>query len=142
MKNVMIIRLIMLIVVALLPLTTPPALAGNSDPLFINLTSDDGHRSEMALGFGMNQLIRGHKLTVFLNDHAVRLAATANKNAFATQQKMLGDLVAKGATIYVCPSCMKYYGVPASDLLPGLKVSSPDLSGAALFEANTKTLSW
>jgi hypothetical protein len=37
---------------------------------------------------------------------------------------------------------MKHYGVTEADLLPGLKVSSPDLTEAALFAGNTKTLSW
>ncbi len=36
------------------------ASAGQTDPLFINLTSDDGHRATMALTFGKNQLERGH----------------------------------------------------------------------------------
>ena len=36
--------------------------ATTSDPLFINMTSDDMHRSEMAIGFGKNQLLKGHPL--------------------------------------------------------------------------------
>ena len=33
--------------------------AVNNDPLFINMTTDDMHRSEMTIGFGKNQLLKG-----------------------------------------------------------------------------------
>ena len=58
----------------LLALTTV-CQAGASDPLLINLTSDDGHRSLMAISFGQNQLQRGHPLTVYRNDKAVRITS-------------------------------------------------------------------
>ncbi len=48
-----------------------PALAGDADPLFINLISDDPHRADMAISFGKNQLERSHPLTIFLNDKGV-----------------------------------------------------------------------
>jgi hypothetical protein len=34
------------------------------------------------------------------------------------------------------------YGVEAGELLPGIKVSNPELTGAALFKEGTRTLSW
>jgi hypothetical protein len=37
---------------------------------------------------------------------------------------------------------MKKYGVTSSDLLDGIKVGTPELTGEALFQDNTKTLSW
>lgn len=49
----------------------PPAFAGDTDPLFVNLTTDDSHRANMAITFGKNQLERGHRLTIFLNDEGV-----------------------------------------------------------------------
>lgn len=120
----------------------PPALAGGTDPLFVNLTTDDSHRASMGLVFGKNQLERGHPLTVFLNDRGVLIGAKANAAKFADQQKILSDLMAKGATILICPMCMKHYGVAETDLLPGLKVGNPDLTGAAVFKDNTKSLTW
>lgn len=120
----------------------PPALAGSTDPLFVNLTTDDSHRASMGLVFGKNQLERGHPLTVFLNDRGVLIGAKANAAKFADQQKILSDLMAKGATILICPMCMKHYGVAETDLLPGLKVGNPELTGAAVFKDNTKSLTW
>lgn len=116
--------------------------ASNTDPLFVNLISDEPHRATMGIGFGKNQLDRGHPLTVFLNDRAVVLGAKANAAKFPEQQKMLSELVARGATVLVCPMCMKHYGVNQSDLLPGLKVGNPELTGGALFQANSRTLTW
>lgn len=130
------------LVLALLIGMTTSAVAGGTDPLFINLTSDDAHRVDMALSFGKNQLQRGHPLTVFLNDRAVFVGAKANAGKFTAQQKLLEELGKAGATLIACPMCMKHYGIPESDLLPGLKVGNPDLTGAALFKDGTQTLTW
>lgn len=119
-----------------------PALAGDSDPLFVNLTTDDSHRANMALNFGSGQMKRGHPLTVFLNDKAVLLGAKANSATFAEQQKQISELMGKGAVVIACPFCMKHYGVADADLLPGVQVGNPDLTGGALFKDGTRTLTW
>ncbi|MDG4557377.1 MAG: DsrE family protein [Candidatus Contendobacter sp.] len=119
-----------------------PTFAGNSDPLFVNLTTDDTHRANMGISFGKNQLERGHPLTIFLNDKGVLIGSKNNATKFADHQKMLGELMGKGAVVLVCPMCMKHYGVKEADLLPGLKVGNPELTGGALFKDNTKTLTW
>lgn len=119
-----------------------PALAGDSDPLFVNLTTDDSHRANMALNFGSAQMKRGHPLTVFLNDKAVLLGAKANSATFAEQQKQISELMGKGAVVIACPFCMKHYGVADADLLPGVQVGNPDLTGGALFKDGTRTLTW
>ena len=81
-------------------------------------------------------------MTIFLNDRGVFLASTANAAKFADQQKVLEAIMGSGGTVIVCPMCMKHYDVSESDLLPGLKVGDPDLTGGALFQDGTKTLSW
>ncbi len=125
----------------MLALSTP-AFAGDTDPLFINLTSDDGHRSTMAISFGTKQQAKGHPLSLFLNDKAVFIASKAHSAKFAEQQKALAEVIAKGGVVIVCPMCMKHFGVKETDLMPGFKVGNPDLTGAALFKDNTKTLTW
>jgi sulfur relay (sulfurtransferase) complex TusBCD TusD component (DsrE family) len=117
-------------------------LAGDADPLFINMTSDDGHRATMAIAFGSKQHAKGHALTVFLNDKGVLVGSKAHAKKFGDQQKDLIDAMSKGATVIICPMCMKKYKVAEADLLPGIKVGSPDVTGAALFKDNTKTLTW
>lgn len=119
-----------------------PAFAGGTDPLFINLTSDDAHRANMAITFGAKQHKLGHPLTIFLNDKGVMVGSKANATKFADHQKAIAELISKGATILVCPTCMQHYGVKDADLLSGLKVGNPELTGGALFKENTKTLTW
>ena len=119
-----------------------PAFAGDTDPLFVNLTTDNSHRANMAISFGENQLERGHPLTIFLNDNGVFMASKSRAAKFGGQQKMLSEILGKGAVVLVCPMCMKHYSVKESDLLPGLKVGNPELTGSALFKDNTKTLTW
>ena len=119
-----------------------PTFAGDTDPLFVNLTTDDSHRANMGISFGKNQLERGHSLTIFLNDKGVFIGSKVNSEIFAHHQKALGELMSKGATVLICPMCMKHYGIKEADLLPGLKVGNPELTGSMLFKENTKTLSW
>ncbi len=132
----------LLVLSFLLGMVAAPALAGGKDPLFINLTTDDPHRANMGITFGKNQFGRGHPLTIFLNDKGVLIGSKANASKYADHQKTLGELLSKGATVLVCPMCMQHYGVSEADLLPGLKVSNPERSGAALFKSGTKTLTW
>ena len=53
---------------ALLAVTAVPAIAGATDPLFVNMTTDDPHRASMALTFALNQQRLGHPVTIFFND--------------------------------------------------------------------------
>jgi predicted peroxiredoxin len=122
--------------------TPTPAAAGANDPLFVNLTTDDPHRATMGITFGRNQLERGHPLTIFLNDKGVLVGSRANAGKYAEHQKALADVIAKGGTVLICPMCMKHYGVRETDMLPGVKVGNPDITGAALFRDNGKTLTW
>ena len=111
-------------------------------PLFINLTSDDGHRSRMAIGFGANQLQMGHPLTIYLNDRGVFLASRLKRTDFADQQQQLNLLQQQGAQILVCPMCMKHYGVESADLIPAARPSNPQLANQALFQPGSVSLSW
>jgi len=118
-----------------------PAVAGPSDPLFVNLLTDEAHRANMALSFSKGQFDQGHPLTIFLNDRGVMLASKANAAKFADHQKMMSELMSKGAVILICSMCMEHYGVKQAALIPGLKLAT-DLAGPALFKDNTKTLTW
>jgi sulfur relay (sulfurtransferase) complex TusBCD TusD component (DsrE family) len=119
-----------------------PALAGGTDPLFVNLTSDDPHRASMAIAFGKNQLERGHPLTIFLNDKGVRVGSKEHAGQFANHQQALDEVMAEGAAVLICPMCMEHYGVDQADLIEGLQVGNPGLTGERLFEDGTRTLSW
>jgi sulfur relay (sulfurtransferase) complex TusBCD TusD component (DsrE family) len=119
-----------------------PALAGNDDPLFVSLTSNDMHRSTMAIRFSKAMLEKGHPVTVFLNDKGVLVAATTKSKKFSEQQKELSALMTKGATVIACQVCMHGYGVKDNELLKGVKLGTPELVEDALFKDNTKTMTW
>lgn len=121
---------------------TPSAFAEEQAPLFVNLTTDDPHRANMGISFGKNQLERGHPLTIFLNDKGVLIGSQENAAPFAEHQKMLGELLDKGATVFICAMCMEHYGVKEADLLSGLQIGNPEITGGALFKDNTRTLTW
>lgn len=71
-----------LVLLASLSLT---AFAGTNDPLFINLSTDELHRSTMAINFGKHHSTNGHPLTIFLNDKAVMMGVKAGSTKFADQ---------------------------------------------------------
>ncbi|HPF58891.1 MAG TPA: DsrE family protein [Candidatus Competibacteraceae bacterium] len=133
--------LLLIMALAVSGLTTP-VLAGDTDPLFVNMTADDAHRANMAITFGKAQMERGHPLTVFLNDKGVLVGAKANAGQYEEHQKKLIEIMQKGGVVIACPMCMKHYGIETGDLLPGIQVGKPELTGAALFKDGTQTLTW
>lgn len=110
--------------------------------LFVNLTTDEPHRANMAMTFSDAMLERKHPVTIWLNDKGVLLAAKANAEKFSQQQEKLAALMAKGTTVIVCPFCMKHYGVGENDLIAGAKVGNPDLTSSLLFKDGAQALSW
>lgn len=125
-----------------LSLLSAAAHAGDTDPLFINLTTDEPHRATMAMTLGLHQHEDGHPLTLLLHDRGVLLGARSHVEKFAAQHKLLAELMNKGAVVLVCAPCMKHHGVAETDLLPGLQLSNRKLIGEALFRGNTRSLGW
>jgi sulfur relay (sulfurtransferase) complex TusBCD TusD component (DsrE family) len=122
--------------------TAVPVRAAPGAPLFVNATSDEPHRARMAITFAANQLERGHPVTLFWNDRGVLVVSTKAADRFGAHHEMIAKMLAKGAQVLVCPMCMEHYGVVAADLIPGAQVGNPDLTGAALFAPETRTLTW
>ncbi len=115
--------------------------AGDKSPLFVNLTSDQEHRTLMAVQFSMKMHDKGHTLTIYLNDKGVKLASTENKQ-YAEFQSKLAEVMGKGATVYICPVCMKEYKIEGSTLLKGVKVGNANLLEKAIFADDTRVISW
>ena len=119
-----------------------PVLAADSDPLFVNMTTDDAYRSTLAITVSTRMFEKGHPLTIFFNDRGILVASKQNADKFPDQQAALVKLAQAGATLLACPNCMKHYGIPEVDLVEGIKVGSAQITSDALFRDNTKTLSW
>jgi len=110
--------------------------------LFVNLTSDDPWRAWMALSFAEQVRAKGHPVTIWLVNDGVRLAAKEPGEQAKPANAQLAALAQKGATVLVCPGCMKQAGMAESALMPGVKLSSPDLAIPALMDPQTQSISW
>jgi sulfur relay (sulfurtransferase) complex TusBCD TusD component (DsrE family) len=138
----MFLKSLKLAVLATLAALSLSAYAGPNDPLFINLSTDEMHRSTMAINFGKHHSANGHPLTIFLNDKAVMLGVKAGSTKFADQQQALAEVISSGALVIMCPMCLKQAGYTEADLITGVKLGSPKVTGDALFKDGTKTMSW
>jgi predicted peroxiredoxin len=117
-------------------------LAGENDPLYINLTTSDSHRIKMALAQGGKMLKLGHPLTIHLNDKGVFLAVKSQSKRYASLQAKLKELAGQGAKIIVCPMCLKHHRQSKDDLLSVVELGTPELVSEVLFKDGTKTLTW
>ena len=115
--------------------------AGSSDPLFVNLSTNDRHRANMAIALSKEMLKHGHPVTIYLNSQAVQMV-NKNNAEYAMQQKKLGEFISKGGTVLVCPVCEKFLHINQADLIPGVQISNANAVDQALFRPNTKALSW
>lgn len=132
-------RALFVFLVLMATLAALPARA--ADPLFVNLTSNDSHRAQMALMFSQKVLEAGHPVTVFLNVDAVKIAARKS-GPHKDNQALLSALVKGGATVLACPHCVEHAGMKSVDLIDGVKLGTQELVQGALFEPNTRSLSW
>ena len=130
------------VIAAILITVSSAAFSGTNDPLFINLSTDELHRSSMAINFGKHHSASGHPLTIFLNDKAVMMGVKAGSAKFADQQQALAEVINNGALVIMCPMCLKQAGFTEADLIPGVKLGGPKITGDALFKDGTKTMGW
>jgi sulfur relay (sulfurtransferase) complex TusBCD TusD component (DsrE family) len=135
-------KLFKVFVLAFVFTASPLAFSAANDPLFINLSTDEVGRASMAINFGRHHFSTGHPLTIFLNDKAVMLGVKAGSSKYAEQQQALSEAIAAGALIIMCPICLKQAGYSEVDLIAGVKLGGPKVTGDALFKDGTKTMSW
>lgn len=109
-------------------------------PVIVVLTSGASEMSRymMALNLAGSALDAGREVAVYLDVNAPELARRDKSNrsfvagrrtgagrdveAVPAPQKMLGDLMVKGAKVYVCPACLKYEKITLESLLEGITV--------------------
>lgn len=131
--------------VALLVLVAPvapSAQADDDDPLFVNMTTSESHRAKMAIVFATRQQQRKHPVTIFLSDKGVMVGAKSFANDFKEHQDMLAAIMKSGGKVIACLMCMEHYGVKKEDLIDGVQIGNPELTGDLLFEDDTRTLTW
>ena len=131
------------------PWTAPSVhAAGTADKttLFVNLTTDDAWTAQMAFTYADKVLDTGHPVVVFLNVRAVRLAdrnIPHHRGGLSGKApaEMLKSLMAKGATVYVCPSCTTQAGMTKADWIDGVKAGGPDTIEVQMAQT-TKVMSY
>jgi sulfur relay (sulfurtransferase) complex TusBCD TusD component (DsrE family) len=121
--------------------------AAEKPGLFVNLTSDDTWRGWMALHFAWRTQQQGHPTTVFLNLDAVRWAWSkfphkTLDNIGTPPQTALTNLLKDGGTVLICGPCIDRLGIPAKDLIPGVKMGAPGLTQSLMFKEGTRIISW
>ena len=114
--------------------------------LFINLTSDDIWRQDMALGFAEKALHQGHRIAVFLNVRAVSLAmksspVSSDEATGQTRADKVRQLTSMGARVFLCPSCTERAGLTVDDRLDGIELGGPELI-ALMMRPSTKVISY
>jgi sulfur relay (sulfurtransferase) complex TusBCD TusD component (DsrE family) len=114
---------LMLMCILCATLNLQPTFAGNKDYLIINLTSYTTTESRKAIDYAKAELSRGRPVVIFLQEQGVWAASKAHASRFKEQQQSLNELIRKGATVLVCPHCMKLYGVDEADLLAGVQIA-------------------
>ena len=115
--------------------------------LFINLTNNDPWRAGMAISFAQGSLKQGHPVTIFLNVTGVHLASKTipqhtNGITGKSLQQMLQDFMAEGGTVITCPTCMKQAGITEAELIEGVQLGSPEVTGLKLFADDVRVMSW
>jgi sulfur relay (sulfurtransferase) complex TusBCD TusD component (DsrE family) len=100
-----------------------PGLATDKKLLLVNLTSYTSEESRKAIDYAKEELEQGRPVVIFLNDRGVLAAALTHAQTYREQQRDLTELMKRGATVLVCPDCLKQYGVDPKGLLAGVKIS-------------------
>jgi sulfur relay (sulfurtransferase) complex TusBCD TusD component (DsrE family) len=98
-------------------------IASDKKLLLVNLTSYTTEDSRKAIEYAKAELEKGRPVVIFLNDRGVLTASKANAETYKEQQRSLTELMKQGATVLVCPDCMKLYGVDPSSLLAGVQIA-------------------
>jgi sulfur relay (sulfurtransferase) complex TusBCD TusD component (DsrE family) len=98
-------------------------IASDKKLLLVNLTSYTTEESRKAIEYAKAELEQGRPVVVFLNDRGVLAASKVNAASYKEQQRNLTELMKRGATVLVCPDCMKLYGVDPSSLLAGMQIA-------------------
>ena len=70
------------------------------------------------------------------------MGVKAGSTRFGDQQQALSEAISGGALVIMCPMCLKQAGYTEADLIAGVKLGGPKITGESLFGDGTKTMSW
>ncbi len=117
------------------------ASAADSEPLFVNLSTENTLKANMAIALSKEMLEQGHPVTLYINSQAV-IIADRSEPRYAVQQAKLAEFLRRGGTVLVCPVCDQVLHLDPRNLIPGVQFSTAGKVSQALFREHTRTLSW
>ncbi len=141
-------RLFQSMVLVAVTLATLAGSAHAKEALVINLTQNETSRAAMAVFLAEAMMTEKDLHTaIFLNVDGVRLAdknLPGNKYVDGqTVQEKLQSFMKAGGKVYVCPMCMKNVGgMDEADLIAGAEVATVEALYDALYEYDTRVLSY
>jgi len=126
-----------------------PGHAAEDKALFVNLTSADTWKATMAISFAHKMALKnGFKpVTIFVNTQAVNLIDTTRPSqqlstVDANVQQLFVNFIKDGGRVLVCGMCAKVEGIEHKNMLKGTEMGAPGAVMAALFNQDTRTLTW
>jgi predicted peroxiredoxin len=142
--------IVLLVALAILALSawSGPARAADKPHHFVfSITTDESWSAGSALTQAVVAAERGHRVTVLLSVRAIHLAESESAQGgfrvtARSPREMLADLIEDGHSVLVCGMCMVAGGVTQADLIPGAKISGPELTFTALTAPDTVVLSY
>ncbi|MGD1991287.1 MAG: DsrE family protein [Chromatiales bacterium] len=145
-------RLFVILLFALVTVTSTSQAAENKAGLFINLTTDDTWAAAKAILFAHEKVLKsGHKpVAIWLNVRGIYLADKKRashvhglmKEEGTSIQDMLTAFMEDGGIVIACGACSKAAGLSEGDFIEGVQMGNPELVFGLLFDQNVKTLSW
>jgi len=126
-----------------------PSFAGDDKGLFVNLTTADTWKATMAIGFAHKMALKnGFKpVTIFVNTQAVNLIDKTRPSqklaaADANIHGLLKSFIKDGGRVLVCGMCAKVEGIEHKNMLEGTEMGAPGAVMGALFNQDTRTMTW
>ncbi|MGY6410340.1 MAG: DsrE family protein [Alkalilacustris sp.] len=126
----------------------PRAMAADAPHHFLfSITTDESWAAGSALTQASIAAESGHAVTVLLSVRGIYLAHTKSvQGGFSvtgqSPRYLLARLIEKGHDVLVCGVCLVAGGIEAEDLVPGAKISGPELMLEAMTRPNTVALSY
>ena len=121
--------------------------ADDEKTIFYNVTTEEAWAAGMAVGQATSALDNGYSVVIFLNVRGVFLASkNFNTDSFSESgkslQEMLKSAMEKGATVVICPMCMKKAGMTMEDVIKGVVKGGPDVTMKAMTAEDTVVISF
>jgi len=102
------------------------------DGVFVHISSGTAEPHRVLMGLRMARVMSSDKdVLVYFDIKGVEVVLKDSEGiafgGFDSSKTQLQDLIDKGVTIYVCPTCLAAAGKTAEDLLEGVQIAEKDM---------------